>query len=293
MRTPIACLVAVLAAAPALAANVDRTLPFPEGGVLSVEIPVGSVTIAAAEGNEIRITGTYSETAGEFDARAQSDGVHVEIDPRGGPNRMGGRAVLEIRVPASARLDLEGFSTDFTVRGTRGGVSVETLNGQVTVEAAAGEVRVEAINGKIEVRGAIDEAKLETAAGDIAVSGVRRSLSAESVSGKVDVTDSAVEEASLSSVSGTVRYAGKLASKGRMKIETVSGPVRLELPPDVAATFTIDTFSGELTSDFPSARVRSEHGPGREMRLVTGDGGFRVDIETFSAPVVLKSVAAK
>lgn len=293
MRTPIACLVAVLAVGPALAATVDRTLPFPEGGVLSVEIPVGSVTITAAEGNEVRISGTYSESAGEFEARTRSDGVHVEIDPRGGPNRMGGRAVLEIRVPVSAGLDLEGFATDFTVRGTRGDVSIETLNGRVTVDVTAGEVRVEAINGRIDVRGTIDEASLETAAGDIAVAGVRRSLHAESVSGKVEVTGSAVEEASLSSVSGTVRYAGKLASKGRMKIETVSGEVRLELPPNVSATFSIDTFSGELTSDFPSARVRSDHGPGREMRLVTGDGGFRVDIETFSAPVVLKSVAAK
>jgi hypothetical protein len=51
----------------------------------------------------------------------------------------------------------------------------------------------------------------------------------------------------------------------------------------------VDTFSGDITSDFGTEGMSSsEHGPGHELHLVTGSGGTKIEVATFSGDIVFR-----
>jgi hypothetical protein len=73
----------------------------------------------------------------------------------------------------------------------------------------------------------------------------------------------------------------------------VSGEVVLALPANVAADFTITTFSGDMNTDFQPALHRPGrhpdfHSPEKELTFSTGAGGAKVAVETLSGSIRLR-----
>jgi predicted membrane protein len=61
----------------------------------------------------------------------------------------------------------------------------------------------------------------------------------------------------------------------------MSGNVQLQLPANTSANLHASSFSGDLRSDFGTAK-KPEHGPGSSLDARLGDGAGKINIETFS-----------
>ena len=86
-------------------------------------------------------------------------------------------------------------------------------------------------------------------------------------------------------------YTGSVGPSGRYSFETHSGTVHLNLPASVGAVFSVETFSGDIDSDFP---VTMQPGQGRtsqdRFEFTIGDGKARISAETFSGKIIINRV---
>jgi len=89
-----------------------------------------------------------------------------------------------------------------------------------------------------------------------------------------------------SSVSGSIRYQGKINPDGRYSLKTTSGQVEMTLPSDSSFELEADTFSGHIDSDFPieiSGKIVT-----REFHGVVNKGGARISLSSFSGNIKLR-----
>ena len=92
-------------------------------------------------------------------------------------------------------------------------------------------------------------------------------------------------------VSGDITYTGSIEPSGRYGFEAHSGEIRLNIPRGAGAQFSVETFSGDLSTDFPvTIPRRSGRGDGR-VEFTIGDGRARVTAETFSGRIIINSGA--
>jgi DUF4097 and DUF4098 domain-containing protein YvlB len=279
--------VAAQAADPALAAQADQRRPAAPDGLVEVENPAGSVRVVGWGKAEVAVTGTLGRRA-SLNLTGDGRRTRVEVEVEGNPH--GTRSNIEVHVPAGSRVSVESFASSIVVSEVTGPVTAETVNGSVSVAGSVKEVNAESVNGAVEVSGSPTRVHVGTVNGALTVRGARGELEANTVNGEVRVVGGGpFERAHLQSVSGAIYFEGALAPHADLQAQTVSGAVELLLPASVAADFTINTFSGNIDSDFGAALYRTgRHPPEKELTFSTGGGGAKVSIETLSGSVMLR-----
>ncbi len=264
--------------------RVDTTFTLERGGTLSVSLYSGSAKVTGTSGSEVRVRGTID--GGDLRVRGRANSVRVELDhgmPRGG-------ADLDISVPIGTRVVLEGFSSPFSVRGVKGDVSVETLNGSIVVTDAAGKVSAESVTGDIEIDGVAGDVRAESVSGSVTLKNVDGDIATESVSGPVDIVSANSARVRAETVGGSLSYDGTIEPLGNYSFATHSGRLTLAVPANAGATVQLETFSGTVDSDFP---VTLESGANRRMGesrfdFRIGDGRSRIVLETFNGNIEIK-----
>jgi DUF4097 and DUF4098 domain-containing protein YvlB len=152
-RTTHICLVAALASTGVSTAppRVSRTVPLPEGSVVSIESTVGDVEIRGERRQDLAV---------EIDA---PDGLDARIDEGPGAIRIsamqtnGGmdraiRTRISVRTPARATFE-----------------SVQLLDGRLTLNGLSGAVNANVRQGSIEAAAVAGRLRLETGFGDVKV----------------------------------------------------------------------------------------------------------------------------
>lgn len=143
-------------------------------------------------------------------------------------------------------------SASFMVDTFSSDVEVERLRAGATLEAFSSSVALRDVEGTVDV---------ETFSGAVEGDGLRGSVQIETFSGDVQLQ--------------------KVALMDDSHFDTFSGNVELSLPPD--AGFEVvgeEDLFGDLASEFA---LRAEEG-----RRIAGDGGPRVELETFSGDLRLR-----
>jgi DUF4097 and DUF4098 domain-containing protein YvlB len=126
--------------------------------------------------------------------------------------------------------------------------------------------------------------------GEFDVEDVEGSIRVETVSSDIVLRDIKVREATASTVSGEVVYDGAIAKDGRYDLRSHSGSVTVRIPANASAHFQVETYSGELDSDFPITLMpgdRSRQRP-RRFEFNIGSGDARIIAETFSGDILLE-----
>lgn len=266
-KTLIALLCTAAAVLPAAAQQtVDETRPVAADATVTVNSISGSVKVVGTDRTDVHVTGTLGRGIEKLEITGSGSRLDVRvIYPRNCESC--GDAVLELSVPAGVRPEVQTVSADIDVSGVKGDARVESVSGEVTL-ATAGSVRAKSVSGEVRVRGG----------------GPR--LDATSVSGDVVVEMASVDDAELETVSGDVRVASALAPRGRLEAHSVSGNVEVTLPAATSAVFEAESFSGSIRNDLTREAVTEDlHGPGRKLRVVTGDGSAQVYLKSFSGDV--------
>ena len=101
----------------------------------------------------------------------------------------------------------------------------------------------------LRLRGDVDATSLN---GTVSLTDVQGpTVKAESTSGNIELIGIVSPDVEASTVSGEVEFVGPLDPKGRYDFQSHSGAVTLTIPPTTSARFSVETFSGEVDSDFP------------------------------------------
>lgn len=178
---------------------------------------------------------------------------------------------VRIRCPEDSDLDCMTASADVAATGRLGEVEVKTASGDVAVEHVAG-LRVQSASG--DVRGAtVDgDARLQTVSGDIRLGTVTGPVSTTLVSGDFAI-DEAHTDLAAKTVSGDQRIGA--IREGQIKLQSVSGDVRLGVRPGTRLHIDANSVSGDVSSEFDVKDRPSEGPSGAEARLhiktVSGD----------------------
>ena len=117
------------------------------------------------------------------------------------------------------------------------------------------------------------------------------------VSGTCDFTGCAIDEFSVETVSGKVRYDGTLRElemstvsadctatlsqvPQKVDMDAVSGDLELVLPESSGFTLDLDSVSGDFSSDFATTSSKNRH--------VCGDGACKINADSVSGNVYVK-----
>jgi hypothetical protein len=233
---------------------------------LRVRNPSGLIAVDAIETD--RTTVTLEALRDDDVTRDAIENATVELNGNEVLVEVGG---VRIVCPVGSELDCSTAAADVTTTGRLGEVQVKTAAGDVAVEEVA-ELRVQSASGDVRASSVDGEARIQTVSGDVRLGTVAGPANATLVSG-----DLAIEEAnsdlSGKTVSGDQRI-GAIRS-GQIKLQSVSGDVRLGVRPGTRLRIDATSTSGDISSEFDVRDRPSEQPSGAEARLqiktVSGD----------------------
>lgn len=226
---------------------------------LQVKLPSGRVLVATADEPrttvEVVAVGRRGQDAIDeievtLEERLGRHVVRVEQKDRfrWGPIQItwGGDFECRVTCPPGTDLDLAGGSTEIRVEGELGEVSVRTASGDIRLESVSRELQVKTASGDITVSKASSNATVTSVSGDVEVEVAEASLTARAVSG--DVTIGSVTGAlGVSTTSGDVDV--KSIAAGDVRVQTVSGDVRLGIARGTRTWIDAASVSGRLESE--------------------------------------------
>lgn len=256
---------------------------------VSIGNVAGTVTVIAWDRDEVQVGGELGDGTGPLAISGSNENLTIKVQPKGGTgwfhwggDRRMGPSTLELHVPRAASLEVSVVSAPLVIDGLSGGtIDVDSVSGRSRINAQTPRLKVNSVSGGVELAGHADQASLQTVSGDILAPALGGDARLQTVSGHIRADGGPWRRLSLSTVSGNVQLAGKLATDGSIDIDSMSGDVQLQLPAGTSGTLHGSSFSGDLRSDFGTVR-KQEHGPGSSLDVRLGDGHGRISIETFS-----------
>lgn len=241
--------------------TVTRTFDLAQDGQVALDTFTGSIGVTAGNQNRVevkaRIEGEDAELVEATRLRFEdgSDRLSVEVDYEEVEDRQEFLGLFSI-----GDVDRPDVHLSVTMPRTAA-LTIDDFSSEVTVEGLRAGVTLETFSSTMSLRDVEGSLDLETFSGEIEGEGLRGSVELETFSGDARLRFSALT--------------------GDSHFETFSGDVELILPADAGFEVVAeeDTF-GDLDSDFA---LRAEDG-----RRIAGDGGPRIEIETFSGELRLR-----
>lgn len=232
------------AASPAAAQKetetVQRTIALPERGVLKLRNFSGDVRITAGSGRDVVIKAVRRAERERLDhikleIETAGSTVSIEANRRDSTWRDRDNNIVEtefdIQVPASAVLDVYGFSSDVTITGVTAAQKVETFSGRIVVNGAREALDVKTFSGAVDL--------------DATGAGQSPSIQAETFSGSIRarLAENARGDVNFDSFSGSFDSQLPLMMRSARR-NRVSGSLGSEAG---GSTLRFKTFSGSVT----------------------------------------------
>jgi hypothetical protein len=236
------------------------------GGRLTIENVIGSISVTAVAGHEVRVTMTRSiKGRGPDDiAQAQREVVLESSDD-------GGNVRFHVRFPSEDNCGKDGCADGRHDR-------------HYTVSY---EFRVQAPPGML--------LKLSTVtAGDITVHGAFGDFDVNNVNGGIEMSDIA-GSGEAHTVNGRVRVDFAKNPTGPSSFKSINGELRVTFQPGLSADVQLKTFNGEAWTDFDSDSLPPEGGhwtgklysKDRATGIRIGHGGPAINFEAFNGNIYI------
>jgi DUF4097 and DUF4098 domain-containing protein YvlB len=291
---------AALVSLPALSAKaqdeygrkqIDTTVRLDRGGVVDLSLISGKIRVTGWDRQDVKVSASIESGLLRFDANSSRVTLSVEGSDDGPKSRHHnlGDARYDVSVPRGSRLVLEAVSGDVWSRGSQGEVEATSVSGDVDVADAVRMLSAESVSGSVHAADVNGNLRAETVSGDLRVETVTGNVEATSVSGSLRLVGIQSKDVRTETVSGDIIYSGSIDPGGKYSFESHSGTIRLNIPRGAGASFSVETFSGDVSTDFPVTTRGSGRGREGRMEFTTGDGRARVTAQTFSGRIVINS----
>lgn len=283
---------------------------------LVIDNPYGHVFVTGKLQKAINLETVKWGRATNSETRLRnSDLARLEISRAGrelklkvtGPPDYSSKAQIDLYLTLPQDFSLQGESIigTFHIEDLQGEIKVSTIN--TNIEIIGGKkITAGSVNGDIEISNASGPVSLENKNGNLVLHQVTGEIEASNISGGISAYDIS-GTIDFSTVSGQIyleRLGGKAASlattsgeiaagvaghyAGKLKAESISGPIRLILPPDISCKIKADTVSGSINNPFALADSTVKRG----LLKGTFDGGEgEIETSTISGDISLENDA--
>jgi hypothetical protein len=236
----------------------------------------GQVTMRPAKDGQLAVKAIKHTASGDAERTEvemwQSDEGNVFIATRFRQGHGGRpcRVDYEVHVPAPCTIALRSVS---------GSVLLEQLEGRFRVKMVSGQLHLDELQGRLKVR---------TVSGDITAMELAGRLQLETVSGNVRIQSSRLAAVRAKTVNGNLSLETPL-QEGPYRLETVSGQMRLLVPPGTSCQVAMHSLSGRLRLDGEERRA-SPFARRQQIRL--GQGGPLVRFHSVSGDLAVDPTGA-
>ena len=259
--------------------QIDTTFAVRSGATLELESIHGSVVINTWDREAVRVR-TREAVRVRPRIRYSEGVVDIEANPRGG----GENVALEITLPRSFHVNVEGVNFAVTIDGVQGDVTVETMQGAVNVRGVTGNIDIEAVNGEVAVDNSRGDIVVEATNQNVRLTNIRGSIEVETSNGSITMLRAESSLVEVSTVNGIIQYDGTVNDGGRYYLGTHNGSISMSFPERSNATVEVSTTNGQVQSTFgiPITSTRS-----RRFNFTLGSGSARVELESYNGSVRL------
>jgi len=221
----------------------DQTFAFAPGDFLELDNTNGNVYIETWDRQEIHILATKKVKVGssgkaeaamqelKIDVQPSSGGIRVDtIYPKNRDSWFSSISMsvrYEIKIPASADLDVTTTNGNIKVGGISGDLDIGTTNGNVSVSDSGGRLNAHTTNGSI-------------------------SASLTEVSSGEDMV--------FRTTNGGIRLAIPPETQADLTARTTNGSIRTDFPITVQGTFSKNRLEGEINGGGGSIELRTTNG---------------------------------
>lgn len=266
--------------------SLDTTFAFSKDGVVDLRSHSGDIIVSAWSRPQARVRASSERGRLRWDLSAS----RITIEPEMGRNR-GRDERIEVSVPQGVRVVAHTGSGDITVRDVNGAIEAHSTSGDVEV-VGAGRVELTTLSGDVQATRIRGDVEATAVAGSVELDDVEaRRVEVDATSGDIVLTNVRSREITAATVNGDVSFSGTVAADGRYEFTSHAGTVALTVPASVSARFAIETYNGELESDFP-VTLRPTTGqrrqPGGRIEFTLGSGDARIFTTTFSGNIEIR-----
>jgi DUF4097 and DUF4098 domain-containing protein YvlB len=275
--------------------RVDTTVRLDRGGAVDLSLISGKIRVTGWDRPDVKISATIESGYLRFNANSSRVSLGVEDSDdegrRGRRHNDVGEARYDVSVPRGARLILEAVSGDVIAKGSQGEIESTSVSGDVDVTDGVRSVSAESVSGSVHVAQVNGNLRTETVSGDLRAENVTGDVEASTVSGNIHLVGIQSKDIRTETVSGDITYTGTIEPSGRYSYESHSGTVRLNIPKGTGAQFSVETFSGDLSTDFPVTIPPNQNRRRREghMDFTIGDGRAKITAQTFSGSIIVNT----
>jgi DUF4097 and DUF4098 domain-containing protein YvlB len=278
-------------AAQSMRQRVDTSFAFERGGFVHLNLVSGEIRVTTGTTNEIRIVA--STERGRLETSFSRS--RVSIEARSVNGRLGSTR-YEVVVPAGTRIEAGAVSGDISIRGTGSEVEANSVSGDVSVEDATSIVDVGSVSGDVSLRRVSGRIEANSVSGEVDIDDITGEFDTETVSGTITIRRGKLRSMRSQTVSGDLTYEGTIDPAGDYRFNTHSGDVTITVPANGGAALDLETWSGNISSDFPLTLQPSDNMGGRRnrrMQFNIGTGGARISAETFSGDINIRRAAPR
>ncbi len=231
---------------------------FPSGDVRLVPGEPGTITVGVDSGDADRMT---------ILQRGDTVVVTAEKARRSFRGSFDVTATVPPGTDADIRLASADLVVDVELRGLRaslasGDVRVRDVTGDAVIKTASGDIRLGTVGGRLQVASASGELSAD-GCNDLQVSSASGDVAVRTIGGRAEVR-TASGDVAVRNFTGT-DFEGK----------SLSGDVRLGIPPGRAVKVDVHTVSGDVRNEFPVNSSGSASEPGQpcsvRIKSLSGD----------------------
>src|ERR1700674_4369058 len=273
--------------------RIDTTVRLDRGGAVDLSLVSGKMRVTGWDRSDVKVSASIE--SGRLGFEANSSRVSLSVEDTDNEGRRGhrhnnvGDAQYVVSVPRGSRLILEAVSGDIMAKGSQGEIEATSVSGDVDVSDGGRAVSAEAVSGT-GPRGQVNgNLRTETVSGDLRAENVSGNVQASSVSGNILLVGIQSKDVRTETVSGDITYTGTIEPSGRYNFEAHSGTIRLNIPRGSGARFSVETFSGDVSTDVPVTIPPGTRRSEGRTEFTIGDGRARVTANTFSGRIIINT----
>lgn len=280
-----------------------KTVALAMDGTVDISNITGSIEVRSWAKAEVKIDALKISRADTL-AEAKEDAAKVEvvvkkmnetvhIKTEYPKQKFRGRSSMNIAVdysvwiPSKASVKINNVTGKVVVEEIGGKVNLNLVTGSASVKKVGKGVDCNVVTGSLKVGDISGDVYLVVTTGDIDAEHIKGIIKGKVVTGEIDLIGvSEARIAEVATVTGSIKYQGKVHPEGRYSFNTTSGDIKMILPANSSFELKANTFSGDIETDF-ELKVSGKFGK-RMVEGVVNKGGATIKLNTFSGDIILK-----
>jgi hypothetical protein len=259
----------------------ETTLVVPRTTTLDVSTFAGTITVQAWGRNDVRVVARHGRHD-RLQPRLEHGTLTVVVVDRTGEPAFGDVTVL---VPDWMPMRLSSVESPIDVEGVRAAIEAGSIRGDVVVRQVVGALQLRSVEGLVRVldaRGSVQVASINNL---VRLERITGGIDAESVNGDIQMSNVDSHDVDASSVNGNVQFLGPFQPRGRYRLASHNGNLRVGVPVGADVDVSVHNFRGAFRNGLlpPVGPL----GAGSRFTFTLGGGGSSLELQSFQGFIQL------